>query len=84
MQPTLGFNFKKYLFEQMSDDLIANIESEIFQSFQFWLPFVEIVDLSVQMGDDSDIGKNTINISLTFTINKSQNYFDTINVTIGE
>tara|TARA_R100001443_G_scaffold114266_1_gene130063 strand:+ start:91 stop:534 length:444 start_codon:yes stop_codon:yes gene_type:complete len=84
MQPTLGFNFKKYLFEQMTPDLIANIENEIFESFQFWLPFVEIVDLSVTMGDDSDIGQNTINISLTFTINKSQNYFDTINVTIGE
>ena len=84
MQPSLGLNLKRYLFEPLDNDLTDKIENEIFQTFNFWLPFVNILDLKVVPGGDDDIGRNTINISLTFNIKQDQNYFDTINVTIGE
>ena len=82
MQPSMGLNLKKYLFEQLDDDLIISIENDIYQTFKFWLPFVNIVDLQITMGGDNDIGRNQLNISLTFSINQDQNTFDTVNVTI--
>lgn len=85
MQPSLGLNLKKYLFEPLNEDLKLIIENEIFETFQFWLPFVNVVDLKIDMaGDVSDIGRNRIDISLTFNIKQNENYFDTVNVTIGE
>ena len=84
MQPSLGLNLKKYLFEPMTGDLINRIENDIINSFEFWLPFVNVENLEIKFGEDSDIGRNLIDISLTFNIGRSGNYFDTINVTIGE
>ena len=85
MQPSLGLNLKKYLFEPLNDDLKLTIENEIFETFNFWLPFVNIVDLVIDTsGDVSDIGRNKIDISLKFNIKQNQNYFDTVDVTIGE
>ena len=84
MQPSLGLNLRKYLFEPLTNDTIATIETEIYQTIEFWLPFVNIDELNITMGEESDIGRNTINISVTFSINNSQNYFDTVEVSIGE
>ena len=84
MQPSLGLNLRKYLFEPLTGDTILTIETEIYQTIDFWLPFVNIDNLEVTMGEASDIGSNTINISVTFSIRNSRNYFDTIQVTIGE
>ena len=84
MQPSLGLNLKKYLFEPITEDIISVIEGEILQTFDFWLPFVNIIDLEINFNENYDIGRNQINISLKFNIKQNQNYFDTVNVTIGE
>jgi len=84
MQPSLGLNLKKYLFEPINQDTVSKIESDIFETFNFWLPFVNILDLDVSFSENYDVGRNQINISLKFNIKQNQNYFDTINVTIGE
>ena len=84
MQPSLGLNLKKYLFEPITDDIVSTIEGDIFETFDFWLPFVNILDLQITFNENYDVGRNQINISLKFNIKQNQNYFDTINVTIGE
>jgi len=84
MQPSLGLNLKKYLFEPINQDIVSRIESDIFETFNFWLPFVNILDLDISFNENYDVGRNQINISLKFNIKQNQNYFDTINVTIGE
>ena len=84
MQPSLGINLKKYLFEPLDDNILISIENEILNTFKFWLPFVSITNIKVTMGEESDIGRNKLDVSVTFNINKSSNYFDTVNVTIGE
>ena len=84
MQPSLGINLKKYLFEPLDDNILISIENEILNTFKIWLPFVSITNIKVTMGEESDIGRNKLDVSVTFNINKSSNYFDTVNVTIGE
>ena len=83
MQPNLGLNLRKYLFEQITMDTKTSIEADINDTFNFWLPFVEIIDLNVNLGEDSDIGRNQIDISLTFRINKDPNSQESVQLSIG-
>ena len=85
MQPNLGLNLKKYLFEQYTTELRDRIRNEIFDIFKFWLPFVKIQKLEISMsGINSDIGKNTMNISMDFNITRDPSTFESIEITIGE
>jgi len=85
MQPKLGLNLKKYLFEQFTQELKDRIRNEILDIFKFWLPFVEVQRLDINMsGIDNDIGRNTMNISMDFNITRDPTTFESIEITIGE
>tara|TARA_Y100000593_G_C4134658_1_gene249133 strand:+ start:189 stop:638 length:450 start_codon:yes stop_codon:yes gene_type:complete len=85
MHPTLGLNLKKYLFEPFSNDVRDSITGEIMESFQFWLPFVNITNLVVDMDNSNDsVGKNRMNIIIDFNINKDPNSLESIQIEIGE
>ena len=84
MQPSLGLNLRKYLFQPSTAELQTQIEDEIYATFTFWLPFVKIERLDITIGEDSDIGRNTINISVQFSIVNNGNFYDTIKVSLGE
>ena len=85
MQPKLGLNLKKYLFEQYTIELRDRIKNEINDVFKFWLPFVEIQRLEISMNDiNSDVGRNTMSISIDFNITRDPTTFESIEITIGE
>ena len=85
MHPTLGLNLKKYLFEPFTNDLKDNITSEILNSFQFWLPFVNIVNVKIDMDKSNDnIGNSRLNIIVDFNITKDPNSLESVHVEIGE
>ncbi len=85
MQPKLGLNLKKYLFEQYTEELRDRIRNEIYDTFKFWLPFVEVQRLEISMNDiNSDVGRNTMNISMDFNITRDPTTFESIEITIGE
>ena len=84
MQPNLGLNIRRFLFEQFTDDIRIGIENDIVDSFNFWLPFVEIKDLNISMDDSDYMGKNKLNISVVFNIIRDPNTLESVNVTIGE
>ena len=81
MQPNLGLNLQRFLFEQFTVDTRDAIVDEIVDSFKFWLPFVDIVDMDIKM-DEGDV--NRLNIKLDFRINRDPNTTDSVQVTIGE
>ena len=41
-QPNLGMNLKQLLFEQITEDTTIEIENNIVDTFQRWLPFVDL------------------------------------------
>ena len=84
MQPSLGLNLRKYLFQPLTAELNSEIENEIYATFGFRLPFVKIERLDIGVGEETDIGRNTINISLQFSIMNNNNFYDTIQVSLGE
>jgi phage baseplate assembly protein W len=80
MQPNLGLNLRKYLFEQLDESLIVTIQNEIFDTLKFWLPFVEIKDLKIL----KDENRNQIIIDILFNITKNPNSLDSVQIEIGE
>ncbi len=81
MQPNLGLNLRKYLFEQMTPDMIIRIENDIVDAFAYWLPFVDLKGLEVK---ESESNTNGIDISVTFNIKKDPRSMESVQVSIGE
>jgi phage baseplate assembly protein W len=84
MQPNLGINLRKFLFEQYTDESRIAIQNEIYDIFKTWLPFVEIKELNINMKETDAIGKNTMSINITFNIIRDPNTLESVQVEIGE
>ena len=84
MQPSLGIELRKYLFEQFTDESRISIENDITDALNFWLPFVEIKKLIVDMDEEYDVGRNKLKIDITFNINKDPNTLSSVQIDIGE
>ena len=76
-QPSLGMNLKQLLFEQMTDDITIQIENEIVDTFQRWLPFIDLNNIEVNRRDDI----NQVNINIEFNINRTPNATESVQVT---
>ena len=76
-QPNLGMNLKQLLFEQMTEDLSIQIENNIVDVFQRWLPFVDLRNIEVNRRDDI----NQVTINIEFNINRTPNSLESVQVT---
>jgi len=76
-QPGLGMNLKQILFEQMTEDLTIQIENDIVDVFQRWLPFVDLRNIEVNRRDDI----NQVTINIEFNINRTPNSLESVQVT---
>ena len=83
MQPNLGINLRRYLFEQFSDEVVLNIQNELIDIFQFWLPFVEIRNIEVNLNSDGT-NPNKLDISLDFNIKQDPNTLESVQMSITE
>ena len=83
MQPNLGTNLRKYLFQQIDDETMLSIQNEILDTFKIWLPFVQIRDIRVKTNqDDTTVGVNTIVLTIVFNIVQDPNTLETAVVAI--
>ena len=84
MQPSLGLGLKKYLFEQSNSDIKDLIQQDIIDAFANWLPFVQIRELIITLGDNqtNQFDVNTINIKIIFNITRDPNTLESVSVTV--
>ena len=83
LQPDIGLNLRRFLFEQYTSDVKDAISIEIKDTVNKWLPFVEIKNIDISMSsDDSTIGQNTLKASVLFNIKQNPNTLDSVQVTI--
>ena len=78
-QPFLGMNIRRFLFEQITDDTAIEIENDIVDTFQTWLPFVELRDIDVDLGDQD---RNKISINITFNIQNAPTDLQSVGVVL--
>ena len=86
MQPNIGLNLRKFLFEQFTDELRLQIENDILDTIDFWLPFIQVKDLKVEMSSATagSVNNNKLIISVVFNITKDPNTLESVQVEIGE
>ena len=86
LQPNIGLNLRKFLFEQFTDELRLQIENDILDTFDFWLPFVQVKDLTVKMSSATagSVNNNKLIISVVFNITRDPNTLESVQVEIGD
>ena len=81
-QPNFGTGLHELLFEQLDNKLEAQLESTITDSVNFWLPYIDIEQIDVQMTDAmKDL--NTAEMSLNFSVS-GQPELQEITFKVGE
>ena len=78
-QPNLGINLRQYLFSQITDETLISIQDSITSTFSFWLPFVNIQNISLKNGTNV----NSIIIDILFNIKQDPNTLDSVQVSIS-
>lgn len=68
MQPEFGTGLHSLLFEQMDENEFATrVEETITQSVSFWLPYIQIEDIEVDMSDEMR-DRNMVGLKLLFRV----------------
>jgi len=80
LQPNLGINLRKFLFEPISLGLEDTIREDVLSTISTWLPFVNVTQLDINLIDSID--RNQIKINVTFNINKAQNMLGSVQIEI--
>ena len=81
-QPNLGMKLKRLLFEQINENTSIEIENNIVDVFNTWLPFVELKDIQTNI-DSTNREQNKIKINITFSIKKSPTSLESVEVALG-
>ena len=86
LQPNIGLNLRKFQFEQFTDELRLQIENDILDTFDFWLPFVQVKDLTIEMSEATggSVNNNKLIISVVFNITRDPNTLESVQVEIGD
>ena len=80
MQPNLGINLRRFLFEPITENTVVEIENDIVQTFSYWLPFVQIRDIQIDLSSQD---ANQIGIKLIFKVKNGSDRLSSVQVDIG-
>jgi len=78
-QPLLGMNIRRFLFEQITNDTAVEIENDIVDTFQIWLPFVDLQNIDVDLSDQN---RNKIKINITFNVRNAPTELQSVGVVL--
>mgnify|MGYP003150097640 CR=1 FL=1 len=76
-QPNLGMDLRSLIFEQMTEDLQIQIENNIVDVFERWLPFVNLTNINIERKNDV----NQTNVNIEFNIRRAPNSLESVQVT---
>ena len=79
MQPNLGTNLRRLLFEQIEGETLVAVQNQILDTMEIWLPFVEVRDIRI-VNDDSRTDANQIVVNILFNIKQDQNTVDSVSI----
>ena len=76
-QPALGMNLRQLLFEPLDENLTIQMENNIVDTFERWLPFVELKNIEIKRRDEL----SQVNINIQFNIKRAPNSLESVQVT---
>lgn len=80
MQPEFGCDLHSLLFEQITEDTEFAMRNAVTDAVDRWLPYLEVVNLSLQTNADNNPYK--VSISVDYRFRNNPNIFDSITVTV--
>jgi len=80
-QPDLGMGLRRFVFEQINENTQIEIENNIVDVFEKWLPFVDLKDIEINI-DSENQEKNKIDINIFFNINRAPGSLESVEVTL--
>ena len=79
MQPNIGLNLRRSLFEQINEESLIGIQDSIMDSFNIWLPFIEVRDIQIFTNtNDSSVGTNEVRLKILFNIIKDPDTLESV------
>lgn len=66
-QPLFGTDLPSFLFEQINDKLLNELKDSMSEDIKFWLPYINMKDITVTKNEDRHI----VNFSFTFSVGES-------------
>ena len=78
-QPTLGMGLRRFIFEQINENTSIEIENNIVNVFETWLPFVELNGIDVNI-DPTNQEQNKIKINITFSIKRAPGTLESVGI----
>ena len=78
-QPNLGMNLKRFVFEQINENTSIEIENNIVDVFETWLPFVELNNIEINT-DAENQEHNKIKINITFSIKRAPGTLESVGI----
>lgn len=82
MQPEFGTSIYGRLFEPITTDLKTEIEGEVREAVETWLPYVELFDVEVNISTDN-IENNRVDIKISFGLRRDIQQFNEIIVSFA-
>ena len=79
-QPLLGMNIRRFLFEQITENTVIEIENDIVSTFSRWLPFVQLNDINIDINEQD---QNRIKKDVKFNIANAPNDLQSVGVVLG-
>ena len=80
--PTFGTDLVRLLFEPNTDVIKQNVNDVITQPVNYWLPYINIVDITTKTWEDDANLDHTIDIKITFQIPSDLNDDDLSSITL--
>ena len=76
-------NLKQFLFEPIEADTSDKLRLEIVSTISFWLPFVNITELRVDVGQGKgEFDRNSIKIDITFSLSDLPDMLESVQIEI--
>tara|TARA_Y100000004_G_scaffold194519_1_gene259335 strand:+ start:15 stop:437 length:423 start_codon:yes stop_codon:yes gene_type:complete len=79
MQPNLGINLRRHLFQPMSSETAVQIEEDIISQIAIWMPFLQIIEVVVTQEQEN----NLIKMNLTYGFKDTPGLQNSIQVDVG-
>ena len=80
-QPTLGMGLKRFVFEQINENTSIEIENNIVDVFNTWLPFIDLKNIQINIDSENRVN-NKININITFSIKRAPGSLESVGIVL--
>lgn len=78
MNPNFGIGLSRYLFENITEELILHIQNEIISQVSKYIPDINIDDINIITDYDSQLIQNKIKVEIVFSLKNNPDLQDTV------